>query len=96
MYADPHALLRLADELRARGDHARRLADAIARDATGVDWQGASADAMHRVTRLGRSSLLTLADEHDRVAELLTEHAHHVADRLGFALGALHWLEQVA
>lgn len=96
MYADPHALLRHADDLRARGDHARRLARAIAREAAAVDWHGTCAEAMRHATRLGCSSLLRLADEHDRVADLLTAHAHRVADRLGVALGVLHWLEDVA
>lgn len=96
MYADPHALLRRADDLRARGEHARRLARAMGHETAAVDWQGASADAMRRVTRLGRESLLRLADEHDRVADLLTEHAHRVAGRLGIALELLPWLEHVA
>ena len=86
MYADPHALLRLAAELRARGSRLRRLADAVVRDAAAVDWHGASADAMRRAARLGRDQLDGLADQHDRAADLLTEHAHLVAHRLSIVL----------
>lgn len=96
MYADPHQLLSLADDLRARGRSMRRLAHDVRRDVAVVEWQGSSADAMRNSTRRLCGSLLRLADEHDRAAELLTEHAHRVAHRLGIAVGVVHWLERVA
>lgn len=96
MYADPHTLLALADGLRTRGHAVRRLAATVGRDAAAVEWHGRSAEAMRSATRLGRRRLVELADQHDRVADLLTDHAHRVAARLGVAAGVLRWLEHVA
>lgn len=96
MYADPHALLRLAGEIRERGAQVRRLAAAIEHEATSVDWEGSAADAMRRMTRLGHASLVRLADDHDRVADLVADHAHRVARRLDAVGGALRWLADAA
>lgn len=96
MYADPHALVALADDLRTRAHCLRRLAARVERDAAAVEWHGTSADAMRRATRLGRRGLLELADQHDRAADLLTRHAHAAARRVGPAVGVLPWLGLVA
>lgn len=89
MYADPRALLHLADDLRARGEDLRDLAHDLAREATAVDWQGLSAEAMRGLVGVGREHLLELAGHHDHVARLVTVHARHVADRLGLALDVI-------